>query len=389
MTLGALVDAGVPPVWLRRELGRIPLEGYRLRVRRLLRGPVQATKVDVLLGRDSSRNARRGRHLRDIEALLRRSSLPDRVLARTREAFRRLAEAEAEVHGTTPEKVHFHEVGAVDAIVDIAGSMLGIHRLEIAAVYASEVPLGSGSVSSLHGRIPVPGPATLELLRGCPVRLGDGDEELTTPTGAAILVALDPDFGPPPTLRVRATGYGAGDREGEGLPNALRIVVGLPEPARGARRREGGVFEVSANLDDATPEVVGHALDRLLEAGALDAWIVPVQMKKGRPGVVLSSLATGDRVDAVREAYFRETTTFGVRSRPVERDVLDREVLRVRTPFGGVDVKIGRRHGEIVTATPEFESCRRRAQKTGATLREVYEAAARSARKARAPGESD
>lgn len=371
MTLGALVDAGVPLAALRRELSKLPLEGYRLRSRRVQRGPLACTKVDVIQkGRGPGEG--KGRHLRDIERLLRKSTLEEPVLAHVREAFHHLARAEAHVHGTTVDEIHFHEVGAIDAIVDITGAMIGFERLGVERGSAGTIPLGSGSVECRHGTIPLPGPATLEILRDCPVRIGADEGELTTPTGAAILVTLVREFGPAPAMTVGAIGLGAGDRESEGMPNVLRLVFGDPVASR---RREGGIFQIETNLDDATPEVLAHVVERLLEGGALDAWIVPVQMKKGRPGGILGALVPADRLEAVEEIVFRETPTFGLRCFPVERSVLDREVREVSTPHGEIAVKVGSREGKVVSVSPEFESCRAAAERAGRPLREIYQAA--------------
>lgn len=377
MTLGALVDAGVPLAALKKELARIPLEGYRLRARKVMRGPLACTKVDVILpGKRSGEG--KGRHLRDIETLLRKSSLDKAVVERIREAFHHLARAEAKVHGTTIDKIHFHEVGAVDAIVDIAGAMIGFDRLGVEECRSTTVPLGTGRVTCRHGVIPVPGPATIEILDGCPVQLGTEEAELTTPTGAAILVTMVRDFGPPQPMTVGAVGIGAGDRETDEVPNVLRLVFG---DRVGGRRRQGGVYQVETNLDDSTPEVLGYTLERLLALGALDAWIVPVQMKKGRPGATVVALVQADLIDTIEDALFLETSTFGVRSFPVHRSILDRQSKRVKTKFGVIQVKLGSRDGETLTVAPEFESCRRAAEKAGVAIREVYEAASRAFRR--------
>ena len=371
MTLGALVDAGLPLATLKRELGKIPLEGYRLRKKSVLRGAIAATKVDVVQT-GLAPGAGKDRHLRDIEVLLAKSSLDEAVLSRIRDAFHRLAVAEAAVHGTTIEKVHFHEVGAIDAIVDIAGAMIGFDWFGVEAAFAASVPVGSGTVECRHGVIPVPGPATLEILRGAPVRFGEPEVELTTPTGAAILAAMEPDFRSPDPMTVGAIGIGAGDRNDASTPNVLRLVFG---DRVGGGRRSGGVYQVEANIDDSTPEVLGHALERLLAAGALDAWAVPVQMKKGRPAVTLAALVSGDRLGRVEETLFAETSTFGVRPWPVHRRVLDRETRKVETALGAVVVKVGSLDGAIVSIAPEFESCRKIADRTGVALRDVYDAA--------------
>ena len=375
MTLGALVDAGVPLAYLKRELAKIPVEGYSIRSRKVMKGAIACRKVDVIQ-KGLKPGQGKGRHLPEIHAILRKSRLEKPVVERIKEAFHHLAVAEAAVHGTTIDKIHFHEVGAIDAIVDIAGAMIGFARLGVESATSAPVPVGSGQVDCRHGTIPIPGPATLEILRGCPVKLATEDTELTTPTGAAILVTLCQDFGPPPAMTIGSIGLGAGDRPSDGLPNALRLVLG--DPIGASPSSEGGIFQLETNVDDATPEILGHALEQLLAAGALDAWVVPIQMKKSRPGAMLCALAQADRLDAVRSAYFRETTTFGVRCFPVERAILDRETRRVKTRFGAIDVKVGLEGKKVVTVSPEFESCRRAAERAGKPLREVFEEARRS-----------
>jgi len=300
--------------------------------------------------------------------------------------FRRLAEAEARVHGTTPEKVHFHEVGAVDAIVDIFGVCAGLEILGVERVVSSPLPMGSGYVDAAHGRLPVPVPAVVELMRGHPTRPCDEEGELTTPTGAALAVTLADAFGPMPPMVIEKVGYGAGSREGKHVPNLLRLLVGRAVGAEDEAEADT-VWLLEANVDDASGETLGAATQALFEAGALDVWLVPATMKKGRPGVVLACLATEGLVAAVEDAIFRETPTFGVRRSAVERTKLAREHATVQTAFGPVRVKVGRRGpcsreglslqggGRIVTASPEYEDCRRLAAERGVAFREVYAAA--------------
>ncbi|MCX5649249.1 MAG: nickel pincer cofactor biosynthesis protein LarC [Planctomycetota bacterium] len=318
-------------------------------------------------------------------------------LSRAFAVFRRLAEAEARVHGTTAEKVHFHEVGAVDAIVDIFGVCAGLEMLGVERVVASPLPMGSGSVDAAHGRLPVPVPAVVELMKGYPVRApappllrqGYGglrraeeeEGELTTPTGAALVVTLAEAFGPMPAMVIEKVGYGAGAREGKRVPNVLRVILGREVGPASSSATPGQADEadvvwlLEANVDDASGETLGAATQALFEAGALDVWLVPATMKKGRPGVVLACLAPEGLVAAVEEAIFRETPTFGVRRSAVERTKLAREHATVETAFGPVRVKVGRRGGRVVTASPEYEDCRRLAEERGAAFREVYAAA--------------
>ena len=294
--------------------------------------------------------------------------------------FRRLAEAEARVHGSTAEKVHFHEVGAVDAIVDIFGVCAGLEMLGVERVVASPLPMGSGYVDAAHGRLPVPAPAVVELMQGFPVRSCDEEGELTTPTGAALAVTLADAFGPMPPMVIEKVGYGAGAREGKRVPNVLRLILG--QPAGAGTAEADVVWLLEANVDDASGETLGAATQALFEAGALDVWLVAATMKKGRPGVVLACLAAEGLVAAVEEAIFRETPTFGVRRSAVERTKLAREHATVQTAFGPVRVKVGRRGGRVVTASPEYEDCRRLAAERGVGFREVYAAAVEAWRSA-------
>jgi uncharacterized protein (TIGR00299 family) protein len=371
MLLGALLDAGLPEQSLRDSLGRLPLEGYTLEVRRENRLGLAATRAEVRVTEESHHD----RHLSDIEGILDGADLPGRAGAWAKAVFRRLAEAEAKVHGRTPEEVHFHEVGAVDSIVDIAGVCAGLALLGVDEVQAGPVPLGSGYVDMAHGRLPVPAPAVVELMRGVPVRACDEPGELTTPTGAAILVALAERFGPMPAMVVEAAGYGAGARQGPRMPNVVRVVLGRRCEEGAGEGQADEVWLLEANLDDATGETLGAASGALLEAGALDVWLTPVTMKKGRPGVVLACLADDARRGAVEDVIFRQTTTFGVRRTRVERTKLQRQHVEVGTPFGSVRVKVGRRGGKVVTALPEYEDCLRLAQEHRVAFREVYEAA--------------
>ena len=402
MLLGALLDAGLPEAGLRECLARLPLEEYRIDVRREKRLGIMATRAEVIVAdadhaRDRPHNHAHdhthghehghahehppakprahgpARRLPDIEKLIQWAGLPGRAAEWATAVFRRLAEAEAKVHGSTPEEVHFHEVGAVDSIVDIVGVCSGLAMLGIGRVISSPLPMGSGYVNIAHGRFPVPPPAVVELMQGRPTRACDETGELTTPTGAAILVTLAESFGPMPAMTVDAIGYGAGARQGERTPNVVRVVLGRPCDEAGAEA--DAVWLLEANLDDATGETLGATTQSLFAAGALDVWLAPVTMKKGRPGVVLACLADDAHLAALEETIFRETTTFGVRRSRVLRTKLAREHVDVETPFGRVRVKVGRRAGQIVTAMPEYDDCLRLAVEKGAAFRDVYEAA--------------
>jgi uncharacterized protein (TIGR00299 family) protein len=373
MALGALVDLGLSAEALRAALAPLGLgERFDLRFEKVRRGSFSATKALVEV-----RERPEHRTLYDIEQIIERAGLSSGVAARARDAFRRLAEAEAKVHGTSIAEVFFHEVGAIDAIVDICGSVAGLALLGVEAVFSSEVVVGRGTIRSAHGEIPAPAPATLFLLEGVPVRAREVAHELTTPTGAALLRTLAKGFGPIPSMTLRAVGIGAGDADFATHPNICRILVG-DEAEKGAPEV---CFVLEANLDDLSPELVASAIEACFREGALDAFTVPAHMKKGRPGLVFTALCREEDAPRIEEAIFRETTTFGIRRRRCERTVLGREIVEVETFFGPIEVKIGRLHGKILTAQPEFESARRAAEAKGAPIRAVYEAAIAAAAK--------
>ena len=367
MALGALVDAGLPLEDLRAELAKLGLSGYSLGSRKVLRSGLSATKVDVIL--DAKEQP--ARRLADIRRIIEGSALGPPAKQKSLDIFTRLAMAEAMVHGTTPEEVHFHEVGAVDAIVDIVGAVVGLELLGINEVIASPVNVGSGSVHTAHGRLPVPAPATAELLKGIPLYASSISFELTTPTGAAIISTLASSFGPLPQLTVRRTAYGAGGRDLPHTPNVLRLFVGEYASPYGEDR----AVLIETSIDDLNPQIYGHLIERLLETGALDAYLAPIVMKKGRPGVLLSVLAGKEKADELLDILFRETTTIGVRIQEVGRKKLSRELLDVRTPYGTVRVKVSRRGDEVLTVTPEYEDCKRLAREHRVPIRSVMQEA--------------
>jgi uncharacterized protein (TIGR00299 family) protein len=372
MLLGALVDLGLPAEALQSELAKLRLDGWHLEARKVHRAGVHATKVDVITAVHGHGHGHgHGRRLGDILELIGRSGLEANVKERSSALFRRLAEAEASVHGTAPDEVHFHEVGAVDAIVDIVGGVIGLCWLGAARVVASPLNVGTGTVSMQHGVFPVPPPATARLVRGVPV-YGAGEGELLTPTGALMVTAYATSYGPLPPLKVEAVGHGAGTRDPHDRPNVLRVFVGDEPLAAPAGQR---VLVLEAEVDDMSPQLCGPLIERLLGAGALDAYLTPVQMKKGRPGILITALAEAAAREAVEELLFRETTTLGVRRQEWDRTVLEREVVSVGTPYGPVGVKVGRRGGRVYNAQPEFEDCQRAAGAAGVPIKEVWAAA--------------
>jgi uncharacterized protein (TIGR00299 family) protein len=362
MILGAVVDLGLSLDHLRGELEKLPLAGYRLEAVRVSRAGLAATKVDVCVDEPETTH----RHLADILDLLEGSGLEPEVKERAASLFRRLAEAEAAVHGTSPERVHFHEVGAVDSIVDIVGGVLALRWLAADRFYASPLNVGSGTVKMAHGTFPVPPPATARLVAGVPV-YGAGEGELLTPTGALLVTAHATGYGSLPPMRIEKTGHGAGSRETKDRPNVLRLIVGEEDRAAGGDR----VLVLETEVDDAAPQLLGPLVERLLEAGALDAFLTPVQMKKGRPGILVTVICPPDEREAIEELLFRETTTLGVRRQEWDRTVLERETATVETAYGPIRVKIGRRRGTVYNAWPEFEDCQKAAAERKVAVKQV------------------
>ncbi|HHL39813.1 MAG TPA: nickel pincer cofactor biosynthesis protein LarC [Deltaproteobacteria bacterium] len=378
MTLGALVDLGVDLRWLESELGRLPLGGYGLRAERQHRHGIGGTRLHVDIS-----ETRHHRTFAVIREMIEGSALADDVKELALRIFRTLAEAEARVHGVDVEEVHFHEVGAVDSIVDIVGAALCLRRLAPERVTASPLPLGTGFIDAAHGRMPVPAPASLEILRGVPTAPSDIRFELTTPTGAAIIKTVADGFGPLPPMTIGKSGYGVGSRDFAEAPNVLRVIEG--ELRDGGRRTER-LTVIETNVDDMSPEAAGYLMERLLSAGALDVFFTAVQMKKNRPGLLVTVLAEEHGVRELTEIIFSESTTLGVRTRTVERISLPRKTVKVETPYGTVRVKAVERDGRFVDGRPEFEDCRAAAAAAGAPLVVVMDAAREAARRELARG---
>lgn len=376
MTLGALVDLGVPVEALREGLNGLPIGRFELVAEPVKRSGIVGTRVRVEVEEDPHPHA----HLRHIVQKVEAAGLPEPVARRAIAAYRLLAEAEAHVHGSTPEKIHFHEVGAKDAIIDVAGAMLGVHLLGVGSFSADPVVVGTGSVKCAHGIMPVPAPATAEILKGFPLRSTVIDGEMTTPTGAAILQVLTGGAARPDGLQFERIGYGAGTRDVPGHPNYLRLALGRAAAAGLPVDRET-VVELEAEMDDMSPEWAGAMLSRLMGEGARDVHFTPVQMKKNRPGLRLTVLCDPPRRESLAELILRETTTFGLRLRTAERYCLRRRTEQVQTAWGPVNVKLGLWGDEILKAKPEFEDCRALAGRSGAPLRDVYAAAEEAIRR--------
>jgi hypothetical protein len=366
MLLAALVDAGWPADELMRVPATLGLDGVSVRVTRVRRGALDAVRVEVEVGR-----AQPERHLRQVRERIERAGLSEHARSRSLDVFTRLAEAEAKVHGTTPDQVHFHEVGAADALVDVVGVCLGLEHLRIDALYSSALPLGRGTVQSEHGVLPIPGPATAELLRGVPVEMPDIQAELVTPTGAALLVTLVERWGWCPPFTIAGQGLGAGARDLAEQPNVLRLFLG--DAASSTGRRSVVVLETA--VDDVSPQFVAPVIARLLAAGARDAFLIPAIMKRSRPATVLRVLAEPADRDRLAGIVFAETSTIGVRYATWRRIVLAREEKTVKTPWGAVRVKVARAPDGTPNVAPEFEDCRRLATERGVPLKLIYQAA--------------
>jgi hypothetical protein len=370
MTLAALIDAGVDADAIRRGLDSLGLS-IRLEIEKVRKGGFAATYVHVEAPEESSH-----RFLPEVEEILGRGSLTPKQRELALRIFRRLAEAEAAAHGLPLEKVHFHEVGALDSIADIAGVAIGLDLLGVERFTSRPVPTGTGMVKCAHGLMPIPAPGTAALLKGVPLAPSSIKAELTTPTGAAILTTLVQEWLDAPVMTIERIGHGAGKREFVEQPNLLRLFVGISAEASPGRQSgeylTDQVWVLETNLDDLPAELVGYCYDLLLQAGALDVFSTPIFMKKNRPGVLLSVLAPVTALPALEEILFRETTTFGIRRYPVQRHKLNRRAHTVSTPWGPVQGKLGWLEGRPPVFSPEYEDCARVARQHGVALREVY-----------------
>ncbi len=368
MTVGALIDAGADFSALRAGLESLRVPGFTVSAEKVVKNGISATQFKVLLHEHEHPH----RHLHHIVDIIEHGELPAPVKKAAIQTFTLLAEAEASVHGTTPGKVHFHEVGAVDSIVDIVAAHLAMHLLGIERVMASALHVGSGSVKCAHGWMPVPAPATALLLKDKPTYGGEVEGELITPTGAALVAQCAVSFGSLPALTVKAIGYGAGTRDLPGRPNVLRVLIGDTDAGLGAQE---SITVMEATIDDMNPELFPPLLSALLEAEARDAFITPIIGKKGRPAHCVTALCDAEKIRAVADALFHNSTTLGVRMRQEQRIVLDRHWESVRTEWGKVRIKMGVWNGETSITAPEFEDCRTLAETAGVPVRRVYEAA--------------
>jgi uncharacterized protein (TIGR00299 family) protein len=372
MVLGALIAAGVDADALKTELKKLNLPDFDLIVENVDRSGISSTHVRVEIPDEKYH-----RHLPEIELIINDSSLSDSVKGRSIAIFRRLAEAEASVHGIELSKVHFHEVGAFDAIVDIVGSCVGFEMLGIEQFAASKIHVGSGFVDMAHGKFPVPPPAVAELLKDLPFYSTEIEGELITPTGAAIISTLSDSYGSIPELKLEVTGYGAGTRTYDKFPNVLRVMIGEAATLRSSNGTETLAL-LETNIDDLSPQILGHFMERALAEGALDCWFTPIQMKKNRPATLVSVLCKVADESEFLDLFYRETSTIGVRIQRVERASLERDLMTVSTEFGDISVKTAYASGEAVNRQPEFEDLKAAAAASGATVKQVADAVAKT-----------
>lgn len=405
MILGALIDAGVPFEDVRRALGSLAIADDAVWLERVTRAGVSATKLCVRgeappldHAHDHEHGHDHGHHddheqahhrhheheerehshvhrsLLEISRLIDQSLLSSAGKTRAKQLFTKLGEVEAAIHGTTLDKVHLHEVGAVDSIIDIVGTVFALEAIGAERIVSSPLNVGSGTIRSAHGVYPVPAPATARLLTDVPIYSGPQNAELVTPTGALLITSYASEYGSIPPMRVKKIGYGAGLRDFADMPNVLRVLIGQDS----ADAHVQTVTVIEAEIDDMNPQIFGVLMDRLLADGALDVFYTPIQMKKNRPGTLLTVLASPNLRERLTTMIFRETTTIGVRYREMARECLDRETIRVETPFGAIGVKVARRNGEVMNASPEFDDCVRIAAASGTPLKDVQAAAMKS-----------
>ena len=368
MILGALIAAGVDRDVFQQQLALLGVDGYTIGFDKVDRSGITATYARV-----ETRHEHSHRHLSDILKIIYESKLSNGVKERAAKIFSRLAEAEARVHNVAVDQIHFHEVGALDAIIDVVGAAICFELLGIERFVSSPFHVGSGTVDMDHGRFPVPPPAVAELLKGAPFYSTEIVGELVTPTGAAIITTVCNEYGPIPAMTLREVGYGAGTREYQKFPNALRVLIG--EDESNASYGVEQLWMLETNMDDISPQILGHVMERAFDLGALDCYFTPVQMKKNRPGVLLSILCRAPERAALTDLVFSETTTLGIRSYEVERRALQRKIVTVETQYGSIDVKVAQLNGHVLKAMPEYEQCREAARRANVPLRLIEEAA--------------
>ncbi len=384
MLVGALIDLGVDLQYIKNELKNLDVDGYELKSSKIKINAIYATRFQVDVKKDQP-----PRNYKDIKNIIVSSRLQPIVKELALKIFKKIAEAEARVHNQKIEDVHFHEIGALDSIIDITATAAALCSLKLDLIYAREVPLGSGIASTMHGVIPIPAPATVEILKGAPSYEGNFDFEVTTPTGAAIISTVCNKFGKMPLMFIEKSGLGAGNRQHAAqnihhdgqdighvneLPNVLRLILGtISEETSNEQNSESKLTILSTNIDDCTPEVLAYLIEKLLESKACDAWIEPIYMKKNRPAFKVCALCANDKVGSIAEVFFSETSTLGIRMQQIGRITLERGIKTVKLPYGEVKIKIGILRGKEITFSPEFESCAAVARKLKKPLKEVYQ----------------
>ena len=369
MILGSLIDAGLSPRRLREELKKLQIPTIHLKVKKVLKKGISATQV-IVEGRNEKRSHR---NLKEILKIVERSSVETEVKEKSKEIFKRIASVEGKIHRTPMEEVHFHELGGLDSIVDIVGSVWGIRQLGIEKIYVSKVNVGAGFVKCEHGILPIPAPATLSLMEGKPIYSSGIERELLTPTGAAILTTLGSEFGPIPPINVEQIGYGAG-RDNLPHPNLLRLIIGTSESTSGKEK----VMVIETNIDDMNPQFYDYLIEKLLAMEVLEVFITPILMKKNRPGHLFTVICPSEKLPSVTRFLLRETTTLGLRWHEEERAKADREILNIQTRYGKIRFKLARWEGKIVNLSPEYEDCKRLALEKGVPLKEIFEEAKRA-----------
>ena len=382
MMLGALIDAGADVYQLREQLEGLPISNWQLSAEKISKGGIQATKATVSLHEHQEHSHPHRRYV-ELAEMIQTSELPTEVIEQSLAVLRTVAEAEATVHGVPVDEIHFHELGGVDTLIDIVGSVIGFRLLGVDTIYCSPLPISHGYVDTAHGRLPVPPPAVTELLKGVPTFPVDVDGETVTPTGAALAASLSQRVGAFPPMVVESIGYGAGTKDFPGRPNVLRLWIGHVAGDGLSTDEEQFVVDevvtIEANMDDMNPELQPALVEKILSEGALDAWLTPIQMKKGRPAVKLAALTAPENAEVITEIILRESTSFGVRLTSGQRRCLLRETITVATAYGDLPVKVGRIGSEVVTVAPEYEDCRRAAQEYNVPLKVIYAAASAAA----------
>lgn len=378
MFMAGMIDLGVDFKAVLKELKKLPIDKIDISITKEARHSISATCFRV-----KNTESRHHRTFKDIKGLIKKSALSADVKKISTATFKTIAEAEGKIHGISADKVHFHEVGAMDSIIDIVGSAIAVTALKPDIIIASPIPLGSGWATTMHGTLPVPAPATLEILRGVPIASSNAPFELTTPTGAAIIKTLATGFGPLPAMTIERVGYGAGKKDFKEKANVLRAVIGAPNTEGEhayARSGQNTIKIIETNIDDMTPQTAGYLMERLFVAGALDAYITPVQMKKSRPGILITALCKEASAEKLVDIIFSESTSIGIRTHAVERLCLERKIISVPTPYGKIRVKVSYLDSKAVNIQPEYDDCRINAIKKNVPLRAVTEAALSAAK---------